>query len=593
MHKNNIPTRSLFSFIWYFAQQHLVKISLLFIAALAWAIDLSFRSYMIKLLLDKTAAHQDLYALAIPASLYLFSGLFLNAAFRFYDVVRLYTIPAMQADIVKSMMEYVGHHSYSFFQDRFSGALANQMQEMASGVREIIKIVIDRFFSNALALIIAAITLATISPLLALIMIIWTIFFLVMTYHFSKQSDKYAQQLSQEQNTTMGAIIDSLSNILTVKLFARNTYECNRIQNNLAQQVEKDKKLEWCMLKIRAIQGLSVTGLIACLLAYLLYARHYDLVSVGDFALTISIALALSESIWNLSDDFITFSESVGRCKQALQLIKIKHTIIDDPFAHSLNVTKGDICFKNVTFMYDNQNTLFNNLSITIPSKQHVGLVGFSGAGKSTFVHLITRLFQPSSGNIFIDSQNITAVTKESLCHNISFIPQDTHLFHRSIKENILYGLPGASDEAIIDAAQKAHAHDFISLLPEGYETFVGERGVKLSGGQRQRIALARAFLKNAPILILDEATAALDSQTEQHIKKSLYLLMCNKTTIIIAHRLSTLMRLKRILVFDNGVIVQDGDHESLKNISGLYAHLWSAQIEGFFPDTTSRVSAK
>jgi ATP-binding cassette subfamily B protein len=383
----------------------------------------------------------------------------------------------------------------------------------------------------------------------------------------------------------MGAIIDSLSNIITIKIFARHDYEKNRIQESLSEQTQRDKDLEWYMLKIRAIQGLSITGLIGCLLAYLLYARFHGLVTVGDFALTISLALALSESIWSLSDDFITFSESVGRCKQALKLVQEKHTITDHSSAQDLVISEGSICFKNVSFIYTNRTTLFNDLSISIPAGQRVGLVGFSGAGKSTFVHLITRLFEPQQGSICIDDQNISHVTQASLRNSISFISQEAYLFHRSIKDNIIYGKPQASKDEVFQAARLAHAHDFIQSLEDGYDTLVGERGTKLSGGQRQRVTLARAFLKNAPILILDEATASLDSETEICIQQSLEQLMRKKTVIIIAHRLSTLLQLDRILVFDNGTIVQDGNHHTLKNTPRVYARLWKAQAGGFLAE--------
>jgi ATP-binding cassette, subfamily B, bacterial len=575
-------SRSLPSFMWYFIRRKVVSIALLFVAALVWACDLSFRSYMIKLLLDRIAQNESIQTLIIPSILYLCSGIVLNASFRFYDIIRLNTVPALQAEIISSMKSYVELHSYHFFQNHFSGAIAHQMQEMATGVREIIKITIDRFFSNTIALIIAALTLATISPILALIMITWSIMFLVMTYYFSQKSDAYAQRLSQAQNISMGAIIDSLSNIITIKLFARHDYEKSRIQESLSEQTQRDKDLEWCMLKIRAIQGLSITGLIGCLLAYLLYARFHGIVTVGDFALTISLALALSESIWNLSDDFITFSESVGRCKQALKLVQEKHSITDHPSAQDLVISKGSICFKNVSFIYTNHTTLFNDLSISIPAGQRVGLVGFSGAGKSTFVHLITRLFEPQHGSICIDNQNISHVTQTSLRNSISFISQEAYLFHRSIKDNIIYGKPQASHDEIIQAARLAHAHNFIQNLENEYDTLVGDRGTKLSGGQRQRISLARAFLKNSPILILDEATASLDSETEICIQQSLEKLMREKTVIIIAHRLSTLLQLDRILVFENGIIVQDGNHSTLKSTPGVYARLWKAQTGGF-----------
>jgi ATP-binding cassette subfamily B protein len=305
--------------------------------------------------------------------------------------------------------------------------------------------------------------------------------------------------------------------------------------------------------------------------------------------LALSLTRELPERVWKLTQDFIPFSEALGECKQALSLIQTPHEIVDTPEATSLKVSTGSIAFNNVAFNYSEQKALFKNISVAIPGGQRVGLVGFSGSGKSTFVNLILRLFDVQGGSITIDDQDIRMVTQDSLRKNISYIPQEPLLFHRSVQENILYGRPDATYNEMIEAAQKAHAHDFILSLEKGYDTIVGERGIKLSGGQRQRIVIARAFLKNAPILILDEATSALDSETEKCVQASLEQLVENRTVIVVAHRLSTLLFMNRILIFDAGEIVEDGTHQELLGRGGRYARLWNAQISGFLPDDGRR----
>ncbi len=257
----------------------------------------------------------------------------------------------------------------------------------------------------------------------------------------------------------------------------------------------------------------------------------------------------------------------------------------DLPGAYELKVTKGIISFDRVLFHYKGITPLFHNKSVIIEAGQKAGLVGYSGSGKSTFVNLILRLYDVTEGYILIDGQDIRGCTQDSLRKNIAMIPQDPSLFHRTLMENIRYGRIDANDESVVEAAKRAHAHEFIAKLPQGYNSLVGERGVKLSGGQRQRIAIARAILKNAPILILDEATSALDSVVESDIQQSLWELMQGKTTIVIAHRLSTLLHMDRILVFDMGKIVEDGTHTELLAMNGMYKTLWEAQVGGFLLD--------
>jgi ATP-binding cassette subfamily B protein len=287
----------------------------------------------------------------------------------------------------------------------------------------------------------------------------------------------------------------------------------------------------------------------------------------------------------NLSRRFLEFFEYFGNVANGVHTIIRPHEIVDVPQATPARITRGQIEFREVSFGYSADQPIFRNLSVTIPAGQRVGLVGFSGSGKSTFVSLILRLYDPQSGKILIDGADIGTMTQESLHGQLSLIPQDPNLFHRSLMENIRYGRLDATEEEVTDAARKAHAHEFIMQIKDQYASLVGERGVKLSGGQRQRIAIARVVVKGAPILILDEATSSLDSITEQAIQETLDEVMKGKTVIVVAHRLSTIAHLDRILVFDQGRIVEDGSHAQLIALGGAYHRLWSRQAGGFVLD--------
>jgi ATP-binding cassette subfamily B protein len=339
------------------------------------------------------------------------------------------------------------------------------------------------------------------------------------------------------------------------------------------------------MERIRWFQFIAAAILKVCTVYYALTLWDSNIITVGAFTMSIGLALLIINDARNLTRRFLEFFEYVGNIANGVDTIVQPHEIVDKQDASPLTINQGRIEFCNVNFSYDSQRPVFDQLNVVIQGGQRVGLVGFSGSGKSTFVSLMLRSYQPQGGKILIDGEDIQYILQDSLHEQISLIPQDPSLFHRSLKENIGYGRLDVSDKAIQLAAKQAHADEFIKIMPDGYDSLVGERGVKLSGGQRQRIAIARVLLKDAPILILDEATSSLDSVTEKTIQESLDLAMGRKTVIVIAHRLSTIAHLDRILVFDQGRIVEDGQHEQLLAQKGLYHHMWTMQAGGFLPE--------
>lgn len=392
--------------------------------------------------------------------------------------------------------------------------------------------------------------------------------------------------LQRAETSVVGKMVDSISNIVNVRLFARHANENRYIHQGIKNAVQKDRAMQAKIIKMRLFWDVSIIALVSLNLFILLHMYSENLVTIGDFTFVIALSIGILWNLWFIAGQFVSFSEQIGVCRQALSIISQPHEIVDAVDAKPLIISKGEIKFHDVTFHYDEGARLFKNKNVVIEAGQKVGLVGFSGSGKSTFVNLILRLFEVESGEITIDDQNINQITQQSLREKIALIPQDITLFHRSLMENIRFGNTMATDEEIFEIAKKTHCHEFISQLAHGYDSMVGERGIKLSTGQRQRIAIARAMLKNAPILILDEATSALDSITEKYIQDALHLLMQGKTTIVIAHRLSTLSKMDRILVFDKGEIIEDGTHEALVAKCGHYARMWHMQAGGFLPET-------
>jgi ATP-binding cassette subfamily B protein len=495
-------------------------------------------------------------ALMLPAVLYVVLSIIVNLSFRLYEYVNLRLYPDIKAYFDRELLSYVLNHSYGFFQNTFTGTLTQKISDFVVNVEPLISIPNE-----------------------------WAIVFVLVSYWASKGSEHYAGQFSQSIAVLNGSISDSISNVISTKLFDNVPHELSAIDINIQRAVKHDRAWKWYDLKVNFVQGIGVSILISIMLILLLQGVKQGHISAGDFALVLTLSIAFVSSIHNVGHQMQQFFKVVGICNAALSVIREPHGIVDVPHELPLNVTAGEICFKHVDFQYENNHPVFTDLTVTINPGEKVGLVGYSGGGKSTFIKLILRLFDTKKGQIWIDDQNIQLVTQGSLRQQIGTIPQETELFHRTIMQNIRFARVNATDEEVIEAAKKARCHDFIMALPDQYHSLVGERGVKLSGGQKQRIAIARAFLKNAPILLLDEATSSLDSQTEQEIHAALHEVMENKTTLVIAHRLSTLKDMDRILVFVHGQIVEDGSLEQLlANKQGHFYKLWHMQVQGFIP---------
>ncbi len=536
--------------------------------------------------MTEVSPHDVFDYLTLPACAYLFMSFLLTTSYRFYGYfVEIKMIPRLRQRIALSSVDTLLKQSHQYYQNHFAGSLTNKVNDLTGSVPDMLQTIIDRFFSHGLALIIAIYTLWQVNIKFALFILIWTTLFLGGAFMFSKRLARLSDIWSEWGSTITGKIVDVLSNILSIKLFAREAAEKSTLQTTFSEAVKAEQKLQWSFFWVWICYGYSFVIVLGLNLFFLIKGRYEGWITVGDFALVLAINIAIVDFLWQLTKEFSQFSKYYGKVTQALRTIVVTPDIKDAPHAKALVVAKGEIIFDSVQFHYKEAKALFQKKSVTLYSGQKVGLVGYSGSGKTTFVNLILRLFDVTSGRILIDGQDIRDVTQDSLHMVIGMIPQDPSLFHRTLMENIRYGRCEATDEDVIEASKRAHAHKFIQALPEGYHSLVGERGVKLSGGQRQRIAIARAILKNAPILILDEATSQLDSVTEKFIQDSLWELMQGKTTIVIAHRLSTLLHMDRILVFDKGKIVEDGTHQDLLIKGGLYKTLWDAQVGGFLPD--------
>ncbi len=428
-------------------------------------------------------------------------------------------------------------------------------------------------------------------PAFALVLLAWLLLYVVVATFMGRKVAAFGAAHSEAKAQLTGRIVDSITNIKNVIFFAAHEREDRIVGRSVSATFEAQRAQYRAFVQMRVVLQVLNVVIYAVLLPMAIGHLIRGSITVGDFLLIMTLMIQLIRNVFDMANALPDTYDMIGSIRDSLDMLIVPRDIHDRPGAVDLAVRRGEITLEKVHFLYDRKKPVFEGLGLTIPPGQRVGLIGHSGAGKSTLATLLMRLYDIQGGSIAIDGQNIAEVTQQSLRRAIGLIPQDAVLFHRTLMENIRYGRADASDAEVFLAAKRAHAHDFIMTLPERYETLVGERGVKLSGGQRQRIAIARALLKDAPILILDEATSALDSESEALIQSAMAAAMMGKTVIAIAHRLSTLAHLERLIVLDKGHVVEDGSHAQLLARGGAYAALWNRQVGGFLVDEDGDVA--
>ncbi len=496
---------------------------------------------------------------------------------------------------------HVVRQSWSFFQNDFAGRIASRVQQTGPSLRESLVLAFDAAWYILVYGSSATVLLARLDWRLTLPMALWFAAYATMLRYFVPRLRERSRRLSEARSMLTGRIVDSYTNILTVKLFARAADEDAFVR----EAIDENTVAFRAQTRMTTAYTSTLVAMNACLIvsmaAVSLWQWSVGTIAIGAVATAIPLAWQLNNIAGWVARSVTSIFENIGVVQDGMRSIDVPRQMPDAPDAKELVVTGGEIRFENLHFDYGRVRettgiqypVVLHGIDLTIAPGERVGLIGPSGAGKSTLVNLLLHFFEAGSGRILIDGQDIAGVTQESLRRHIAMVTQDTSLLHRSIRENIRYGQPQATDDQIVAAAKQAHAHDFIMGLEDwnrrkGYDAHVGERGVKLSGGQRQRVALARVILKDAPILVLDEATSALDSEVEAAIQEQLDTLMEGRTVIAIAHRLSTIARMDRLIVLDEGQIVEAGSHAELLRLGGVYARLWRRQSGGFDPAVVS-----
>lgn len=590
---DEMPPKKILPFYWHYLKQVKLPFFCLFIVGFfAAIIEVAFFSFLGKITdyiqrspSPKAFFSDHYYELIWMAIVIL---LLRPLFYLLHDLLERQTLTSNLVTLVRwQNHRYVLKQSLNFFHSDFAGTISSRIMQTGNSLRSsalssvnaIWHVVI--YIGSALFLFFQADWLLTI-PLL-----VWLVAYIITLIYFVPRTQKRSAASAKARSKLMGCVVDSYTNIMTLKLFAHTELEQDYAKQAMAEQTiaaQMSTRLVTTMTQVLCIiNGAMIVGTTA--LALWLWSS--SLITIGSIVLATGLVIRINNMsewiMWVVNGVF----EEFGVVQDGIRTISQPRIVQDKPNAPALKVNQGNIHFNRISFSYDNQKPVYNNLELTVKAGEKIGLVGPSGAGKSTLVNLLLRLYDLQQGSITIDNQSIMDVTQDSLRLNIGMVTQDTALLHRSIRENLLYGKPDATDEELMQALRQAKADEFVFDLVDsegnkGLDAKVGERGVKLSGGQRQRIAIARVLLKNAPILILDEATSALDSEVEAVIQESLEILMKNKTVIAIAHRLSTIAKMDRLVVLNQGQIVEMGSHQTLLQEKGLYARLWQHQAGNF-----------
>jgi ATP-binding cassette subfamily B protein len=544
-------------------------------------------NYALKLLIDLFAQSQDitLEQSIKPIGFFVGAQIILDGAWRAHNFAQLRCMPYILQNMLDKVCKHCFNLEYSFFQNNLAGSIVGKIKAIGDNYMKMHQAIETQLSKPLLVTLFSGIARACTNIKIFFFVVIFMLIYAPIALKFFTKLAKMEQAKQDSWYHLFGTVADCIGNIFTIIAFATKKRELLKIQDyyNKVHNPLVIKYYKYDLI-ISIILCLFYWAFLISLFCYVIYMRNVGEISIGDVAFVMSVTFLFSENSWHTTMEIKDFLEDLAAFRSAFTIMQNPICIIDAPDAHKLRISKGNIIFSNLSFHYANDSDVFKNLNLEIKAGQKIGVVGSSGSGKSTLISLLLKNFQATEGDIMIDGQSIYSVSSDSLRSQISLIPQDIMLFHRSIGENIGYAKEDAKQFEIENAAITANIHTFIMNLPDKYDTLVGERGLKLSGGQRQRIAIARAILKNSPILILDEATSMLDSETEYEIQRSINKILAsnNATVIAIAHRLSTIKNLDRIIVMEDGKIIEDGNFIELLAIpNGQFKSLWEHQVNG------------
>ncbi|OGJ42999.1 hypothetical protein A3B60_02685 [Candidatus Peregrinibacteria bacterium RIFCSPLOWO2_01_FULL_39_12] len=506
---------------------------------------------------------------------------FIENVWRLSGISGMRLVTESEATVAKDLFKYLIGHSRAYFNSKFAGSLVNKISNASRGISSMFSNILWQFYPLIIGLIVDVVIVVSIDKMLGVLFVAWVVIFLSFNYYIVRKKQHLSFAVARAGSELKGKMVDTVSNIATVHANARHKFERNFVGLFIEKYRRKHLKSwiasEWILFANGILLAIFVFGMISITV----FVMKNSYATLGSLVLIISMTVDLTRSLFFIGHKMTDAIDDYSQIEEGLRELIVPYDITDKLDAKNLVKSKGHLVFKDVSFSFGDM-VVFDKFCLEVKAGEKVGIVGVSGAGKTTLTDLLMRNHDIKKGKVTVDSHDIRDITRKSLRRQIAFVPQDVSLFHRTIRENIRYGNLTASDKDVVEASKKAQAHEFIKSFPEGYDTFVGERGVRLSGGQRQRVAIARAFLKSAPILVLDEATSSLDSESELFVQSALAKLMRGKSVIAIAHRLSTLRIMDRIVVLEDGRIVEDGTHESLLRGGGVYSGLWNRQVEGF-----------
>ncbi|WP_421683046.1 ABC transporter ATP-binding protein [Stutzerimonas urumqiensis] len=577
-----LPSGSM-AFLWHYVRLrpwHFGGLMALIVGAALCAVAVQ---YGMKLLVDAMAgAGENRGAANVWWPLWLFLGLIVveNLFWRLGGWLGCRTVVASCVDIRVDLFRHLTGHPMRYFTEHFAGSLGNRISAVGQAAGAIYGGLAWKIVPPIVDFLGAVVVLLTVDWRMAVALIGFVLVVALLITGFGIRGRSKHQRFAAQAARVGGELVDAVSNVWTIKAFAARDREAERLAHEIGYEAHAQRRSWMYLEKARVLHDICLSLMAGGMLVWAIRLWLGGSVSAGDVVLVSALTFRILHGSRDLALALVDATQQLGAIADTLRIIVQPHGL-DDPETRLL-LAEGDIRFEGVRFAYPGRGQVFEHLDLTIPAGQKVGIVGSSGAGKSTLINLLQRLDDVHGGRILIDGQDIRSVSQDSLREKIAVVPQETALFNRSILENIRYGSPTASDEEVYEAARHAFCHAFIQELPQGYQTMVGERGVMLSGGQRQRLGIARAFLKNAPILILDEATSALDTQSEAEIQAALNQLVQGRTVLAVAHRLSTLASFDRIIVLRQGAVVEDGSPQALRELGGEFDRLWRLQSEGF-----------